>query len=85
MHEHPAIGAVNGYENIASLGLIWHLWQVVNVDVYENWLIVLEGLLIDIVLSSVLGMTSFKRDMPSPEQASKAGTRHVAMMYWRVT
>ena len=40
---HPARRPVDGDKQIATLGLIGHLWQVFDVDVQEAGLIVLEG------------------------------------------
>ena len=42
--EHPARGPVDGHEQVAPMGLIGHLWQVLDVDVQEAGLIVFEGL-----------------------------------------
>ena len=41
---HPARGPVDGHKQVATLGLVGHLRQVLDVDVDEAWLVVLEGL-----------------------------------------
>lgn len=39
LHEHPARGTVNGHEQVAALGLIGHLRQVLHVQVHKARLI----------------------------------------------
>src|SRR5450830_978579 len=45
MQEHPTRGAVDGHEQIATRGFVWHLRQVFDVDVNKAGFVVLEGLL----------------------------------------
>ena len=45
MQEHPTRGAVDGHEQIAARGFVWHLRQVFDVDVNKAGFVVLEGLL----------------------------------------
>ena len=45
MQEHPTRGAVDGNEQIAARGFVWHLRQVFDVDVNKAGFVVLEGLL----------------------------------------
>ena len=45
MQEYPTRGAVDGHEQIAARGFVWHLRQVFDVDVNKAGFVVLEGLL----------------------------------------
>lgn len=42
--EDPARSPIDGYVEVAALCLVGHLRQVLDVDVYEAWFVVLEGL-----------------------------------------
>ena len=44
-HVNPAGGAVNGHEQIAMRGLVWHVRQLLDVGVNESRLIILKGFL----------------------------------------
>ena len=44
-HEDPSRGAVDSHEEVAPVGLIGHLRQVLDVDVQEAGLVLFEGLM----------------------------------------
>jgi hypothetical protein len=74
-NENPARGAVDGDEQVAHCRLVWHLGQVLDVDVHKTRLVVLEGFLRGRRAAFLLDQVTQVRDAMAPQAPPQAGAR----------